>query len=41
MLYLIPGDNQIDFPEFLYMMSQRMNKIDNEEELVEAFKVRI
>ena len=33
-------DGTIDFPEFLYMMSQRMSMVDNEEELVEAFKVR-
>ena len=39
-LLVLSDDGTIDFPEFLYMMSQRMSQVDNEEELVEAFKVR-
>jgi calmodulin len=33
------GNGQIDFPEFLTMMSKKMHETDTEEEIVEAFKV--
>src|SRR3954462_3888607 len=33
------GNGQIDFPEFLTMMSKKMHENDTEEEIVEAFKV--
>jgi len=33
------GNGQIDFPEFLTMMSRKMHENDTEEEIVEAFKV--
>jgi len=33
------GDDTIDFPEFLSLMSRKMKDTDTEEELTEAFKV--
>ncbi|XP_069114950.1 calmodulin-like [Argopecten irradians] len=33
------GNGTIDFPEFLVMMTHKMQEEDSEEELVEAFKV--
>jgi len=33
------GDGQIDFSEFLSMMSRKMQENDTEEEIIEAFKV--
>merc|ERR1711967_137075 len=33
------SDSTIDFPEFLSLMSRKMEDTDTEEELVEAFKV--
>lgn len=32
------GNGTIDFPEFLTMMSRKLNDVDSEEELKEAFK---
>mmetsp|Transcript_18633 Transcript_18633/g.20258 ORF Transcript_18633/g.20258 Transcript_18633/m.20258 type:complete len:189 (+) Transcript_18633:256-822(+) len=33
------GDGTVDFPEFLTMMSRKMNDVESEEEILEAFKV--
>ena len=33
------GSGTIDFPEFLTMMARKMKDTDNEEEILEAFKV--
>ena len=33
------GNGVIDFPEFLTMMARKLSDTDNEEEIVEAFKV--
>ena len=33
------GDGELDFPEFLLLMSNRMKDNGSEDELVEAFKV--
>jgi calmodulin len=33
------GSGTIDFPEFLTMMSRKMNNVDSDEELREAFRV--
>lgn len=38
MSLIISGNGTIDFPEFLTMMSRKLNDIDSEEELREAFK---
>jgi calmodulin len=35
------GNNLIDFPEFLTMMARKMKDTDSEEEIKEAFKVRV
>lgn len=38
-MYLsLTGNGTIDFPEFLTMMSRKLNDVDSEEELREAFK---
>jgi calmodulin len=33
------GNGSIDFPEFLQLMAGKIKDIDNENELIEAFKV--
>ncbi len=33
------GDGTVDFPEFLTMMGRKMNDVESEEEVLEAFKV--
>lgn len=35
------GNGTIDFPEFLTMMARKMKDTDSEEEILEAFKVRL
>ena len=35
------GNGTIDFPEFLTLMARKMKDTDSEEEILEAFKVRI
>lgn len=35
------GNGTIDFPEFLTMMARKMKDTDSEEEIREAFRVRI
>ena len=34
-----PGDGVLDFPEFLNLMSSRMGHLDNEDVLMQAFRV--
>ena len=33
------GNGTVDFPEFLNLMARKMNEPDNEEDLIETFKV--
>ena len=33
------GDGTVDFPEFLTMMSRKINDVESEEEILETFKV--
>ena len=35
------GNGTIDFPEFLTLMARKMKDTDSEEEILEAFKVRV
>ena len=35
----LDGNGTIEFPEFLEMMKQKANEVDQEEELREAFKI--
>ena len=38
-LFSLPGNGTIDFPEFLTMMARKMKDTDSEEEIKEAFRV--
>lgn len=37
--WTFPGNGEIDFQEFLLMMAKKMNAVDSEQEIREAFKV--